>query len=72
MVNEGCRYSYQIIHRRSKPTFGSIEIKVTGTYSFSEKYLHICGMNGPYNHVKLRQNDVQLNSEIQNPQSEIL
>ncbi|OEU51766.1 MAG: hypothetical protein BA861_08565 [Desulfobacterales bacterium S3730MH5] len=27
---------------------------LTMIYSFSEKYLQICGMNGPDNHVKLR------------------
>ncbi len=36
-------------------------------YGFSEKYLQICGMNGFDNHLKLRYNDVQLNSGIPGP-----
>ena len=27
---------------------------IVKSHSFSEKYLQICGMNGPDNHVKLR------------------
>ncbi|OEU78647.1 MAG: hypothetical protein BA872_08860 [Desulfobacterales bacterium C00003060] len=36
------------------------------TYSFSEKNLQICGMNDLDNHVKLRYNDMQVNSAIRN------
>ncbi|OEU80821.1 MAG: hypothetical protein BA865_11460 [Desulfobacterales bacterium S5133MH4] len=72
------RASHMLVYRQAKAQYvvcfllGMTRYGVINAgYSFSEKYLQICGMNGPDNHVKLGKNDVELNSAIRNPQSAI-